>query len=302
MKLTGLHLLLTYQCNFECDHCFIWGSPWQSGTMTLKNIKHILKEAKNTSSITSIYFEGGEPFLYYPIMKSGVQEAHTLGFSVGIVSNAYWATSLEDAIIWLKPFAGLIDDLSVSSDLYHYSKIQSEQAENAVNAAEQLGIPIGVISIEQPGINDSSDVVGQLPYGLSSIMYRGRAAAKLIPHADLHSWNIFTECPHEDLNDPGRIHVDPFGFLHICQGISIGNIFQSNLSTICDEYEVLKHPITGPIHRGGPVQLVKHYNLPHNDEYADACHMCDHMRRLLRVHFPDWLVPDQAYGVDLQPE
>lgn len=38
MTLRGLHLLLTYQCNLECDHCFVWGSPWQAGTMTLQGI------------------------------------------------------------------------------------------------------------------------------------------------------------------------------------------------------------------------------------------------------------------------
>jgi molybdenum cofactor biosynthesis enzyme MoaA len=26
MKLTVLHLLLTDQCNLECDPCFVWGS------------------------------------------------------------------------------------------------------------------------------------------------------------------------------------------------------------------------------------------------------------------------------------
>ncbi len=35
MKLTGLHLLLTYRCDSECDHCFAWGGPGQEGTMTL---------------------------------------------------------------------------------------------------------------------------------------------------------------------------------------------------------------------------------------------------------------------------
>jgi molybdenum cofactor biosynthesis enzyme MoaA len=40
MRLTGLHLLLTYQCTLECGHCFTWGSPWQSGTMTLQDIRH----------------------------------------------------------------------------------------------------------------------------------------------------------------------------------------------------------------------------------------------------------------------
>ena len=39
LKLNGLHLLLTYQCTFECDHCFVWGSPWQTGTMTIAMIR-----------------------------------------------------------------------------------------------------------------------------------------------------------------------------------------------------------------------------------------------------------------------
>ncbi len=63
MKLSGLHLLMTYQCNLECDHCFVWGSPWQTGTLTLENIRHILEQAKDIETIKSIYFEGGEPFL-----------------------------------------------------------------------------------------------------------------------------------------------------------------------------------------------------------------------------------------------
>ena len=36
--LRELHLLLTYQCTFECDHCFVWGSPFQTATMTLPYI------------------------------------------------------------------------------------------------------------------------------------------------------------------------------------------------------------------------------------------------------------------------
>ena len=73
MRLTGLHLLLTYQCTFECDHCFVWGSPFQTGVMTLKQIGEILHQGEALGSITSIYFEGGEPFLYHPILVKGVE-------------------------------------------------------------------------------------------------------------------------------------------------------------------------------------------------------------------------------------
>ena len=55
MKLSGLHILLTYQCTYECDHCFVWGSPWQKGTLTLEQIEEILDQAKD-AGVTSIYF------------------------------------------------------------------------------------------------------------------------------------------------------------------------------------------------------------------------------------------------------
>src|SRR3972149_855841 len=117
MKLSGLHILLTYQCTLECDHCFVWGSPWQSGTLTLENLRRILQQAADLGTIESIYFEGGEPFLYYALLLNSVREAASLGFRVGIVSSGYWATSVPDALECLKPMAGLLHDLSVSSDL-----------------------------------------------------------------------------------------------------------------------------------------------------------------------------------------
>jgi len=60
------------------------------------------------------------------------------GFRVGIVSNAYWGTSLDDALEWLQPLAPWVQDLSVSSDLFHYSDKISQQASNAAAAAQQL--------------------------------------------------------------------------------------------------------------------------------------------------------------------
>ena len=77
MKLNGLHILLTYQCTYECDHCFVWGSPRQTGTLTLEQIENILQQAKD-AGVTSIYFEGGEPFLYYPVLAKAVHNTITV--------------------------------------------------------------------------------------------------------------------------------------------------------------------------------------------------------------------------------
>ncbi len=296
MELTGLHLLLTYQCNFECEHCFVWGSPWQTGTMTLRQIRHIVQQAKELGTVEWLYFEGGEPFLYYPVMLAGLREAAQAGFQTGMVTNSYWATELQDAIEWLRPFAGWIHGLSISSDLYHFSEKLSQQAQHAQAAAQQLGIPLGVLQVAEPEATSVAAAVGQLPPGESGVMYRGRAAAKLVERAARQPWTQFTECPHEDLREPGRVHVDPLGYLHICQGISVGNLFESPLTHICEAYEPHAHPITGPLLAGGPVELVHRYDLPHEQSYADACHLCYQSRVALRQRFPDVLAPDQMYG------
>lgn len=297
MFLTGLHLLLTYQCTFECEHCFVWGSPFQSGVFSLEAIREVLRQAKDQGTINSIYFEGGEPFLYYPVLVQAVKEAAQQGFQVGIVSNAYWATELEDALEWLRPFAGLLGDLSVSSDLFHYSETISRQSRLATEAAEQLGIPVGVITVAQPEDRDTPTVAGQLPESESGVMYRGRAAVKLASRAPQQPPQGFTACPHEDLREPGRVHLDPYGNLQICQGISLGNLFKTPLAEICAAYDPDAHPIIGPLLAGGPYALAAHYEVEPKEMYADACQMCYETRLSLRSQFPDVLQPDQMYGL-----
>lgn len=296
MQISGLHLLLTYQCTYECDHCFVWGSPWQNGVMTQENIERILQQAYRLGSVRSIYFEGGEPFLYYATLLKGVQIAAGMGFDVGIVSNAYWATSVPDALETLQPFAGLLADLTVSSDLYHSTEQASPQSKYAAQAAGALGIPLGSISVAQPEELNAAQTHGQLPPEVGAVMYRGRAAEKLASRSTPHPWRQFTQCPHEDLRDPGRVHVDPFGLLHICQGITIGNLYQQDLAALCSGFDPDAHPILAPLLSGGPARLVQQYELVCLPGYADACHLCYSARQQLRPRFPGILTPDQMYG------
>ncbi|NJD59513.1 MAG: hypothetical protein C3F13_15220 [Anaerolineales bacterium] len=296
IKLNGLHLLLSYQCTFECEHCFAWGSPWQTGTMTLATIRRILAQASEAGTVEWIYFEGGEPFLYYQTMLAGINLAFEQDFKVGVVTNSYWATSLEDALLWLTPLAGKIQDLTISSDLFHFSEKVSKQSKYVTEAAKQLDIPLGIICIEQPDI-DALSSLGQIPSDSSSIMFRGRAAEKLAPKVPHYPAEQFTSCPHENLSDPGRVHVDPFGNLHICQGISLGNILAEDLDTICDLFDPETNPIISHLLDGGPYKLSKTNGDFVPGEYADACHLCFETRKFLRNQYSDILTPNQMYGV-----
>jgi MoaA/NifB/PqqE/SkfB family radical SAM enzyme len=264
--------------------------------MSLDDVRGILRQAEDLGGIDWIFFEGGEPFLFYPLLRKGVQLAARKGFRVGIVTNAYWATGLREAREALRPFRGLVQDLSISSDLYHWDAEDGRLAENAAAAARALGIPCSILTVAQPEDADAAPRVGQLPPGVSAVMYRGRAARKLVARACLHPWTGFDRCPYENLRDPGRVHVDPEGNVHLCQGISLGNLFERPLRDIMQAYDPDAHPIAGPLLEGGPAALVRRYGVVHDRSYADACHLCDATRRALRRRFPAVLRPNRMYG------
>lgn len=299
--LTGIHFLLTYMCNLECDHCFVYSGPNAKGIFTLSQIRKVFDEATKIGTIEWIYFEGGEPFLFYPLMLEGIEIARNMGFKVGVVTNAYYATSEEDAELWLSPLCKLeISDLSISDDSFHYKKEKDNPAKRALAAAKRLGIPVSSICIDKPsveigidkGLNKGAPVID------GGAMFRGRAVEKLVEGLPQRGWEQFTECPYEDLKEPKRIHLDPYGYVHICQGLGMGNMWENSLSTLVRNYNADSHPICGPLVRGGPALLAKEYNVEHEDKYVDACHFCYLVRLALIDRFPQYLAPKQVYGLE----
>jgi len=57
----------------------VWGGPGQRGVLTIDQVEQILTQARQ-AGVTSIYFEGGEPFLYYAVLVRGVRKAAEMGF------------------------------------------------------------------------------------------------------------------------------------------------------------------------------------------------------------------------------
>ncbi|MEJ5223519.1 MAG: radical SAM protein [Anaerolineales bacterium] len=293
MRLTGLHILLTYRCILECDHCFVWGGPRQTTSMTVEQVRAILRQAYDLGTVEWVYFEGGEPFLYYPVLVRAVQLATSMGFRVGVVTNAFWANSVDDALIWLKPFAEMVEDLAISSDDFHGD---GTNAAHALAAAGQLRIPTQVLRVGLPADGSADAPAADDPESASVVMFRGRAADTLADKAPQRPAASLMRCENEDLRNPGRVHVDPLGYVHICQGMTMGNLFQIPLKEMVEMYVPERHPIVGALLKGGPLALARVYGVEMTDHYADACHMCYEVRRALRKDFPEILAPDQMYG------
>jgi hypothetical protein len=266
--------------------------------MTLAQVRDVLQQGKELGTVEWIYFEGGEPFLFHPILIGGLREAAAMGMRTGVVSNCYWATSVEDAVEWLRPIADIgVDSLGFSSDLYHGESIMTDEARNAVAAARQLGLSEDVFTIEQPEGCEPQRVTDKgEPIKGGAVRFRGRAVAKLTEDVERRPWTEFAECPDEDFVDVGRVHIDAHGHVHLCQGLVIGNLWERPLREIIEAYDATNHPIIGPLLAGGPAALVKEFDLPHEAGYADACHLCYLARDALRRRFPETLTPGQVYG------
>ena len=299
--LDGIHFLLTYTCNFECDHCFLYCSPRSGGTFTVEQISEILNESKKISTVEWIYYEGGEPFLYFPLLVEGIRRAHKMNFKVGVVTNAYGALAKEDAKLWLRPMAEAgVSFISISNDALHYGDEETTPASIAIQVAERLGIATAPICIDKPTVElqkEEGEERGRPVVG-GHVKFRGRAVEKLTKNLPLRMRDQLCECPYEDLVSPSRVHVDAFGNVQVCQGISMGNCWKTPLSELIKDYDAQEHPICGPLIRGGPIQLVKEHGLDLEDEFVDECHLCFAARIALLDKFPEYLAPRQVYGLE----
>jgi hypothetical protein len=218
-----------------------------------------------------------------------------------MVTNGYGALSEEDAELWLRPLAESgLSYLDISNDAFHYGEEAENPATIAEKVAKRLGVGTSLICIEPPKVTQrSSDKESKgRPIIGGDVKFRGRAVEKLSHDLPLKPWKGMRECPYEDLESPSRVHVDCFGNVHICQGISMGNMWQVPLSELISTYQPQSHPICGPLIRGGPAELAKALSVKPESGYIDECHLCYLVRRKAAGNLPDYLCPKQVYGLD----
>lgn len=299
--LTGIHFILTYACNFECDHCFLYSSPKSQGTFTINQVDAVLHEAQKLGTVEWIFFEGGEPFLFFPLLNESIKRTSDKGFKVGVVTNAYGAKTKEDAELWLRPLAESgLSFLNISNDAFHYGDEKENPATMAILAAKELGIETSSICIDPPKVIRQPANPGDKGRAVTGggAMFRGRAVEKLTSDLPVRPWSELCDCPYEDLDSPSRVHIDSYGNVHVCQGISIGNMWKTPLSQLVTGYRSDAHPICSPLLQGGPAELAKELGWTPGTGYVDECHLCYMARRENIDTYPDYLAPRQVYGLE----
>jgi len=183
-------------------------------------------------------------------------------------------------------------------DHFHHGDTKKSPGQIAAQAANELGMTVNTICIEKPSIIHPDDHPRGEPVYAGGPKIRGRAVETLVKDLPTRPWEELTECKIEDLKNPGRVHIDPFGNVHVCQGLSMGNYLEISLAEVLNTYDPDSHPVCGPLLKGGPAALAKKYNVPHAERYVDECHFCSDLCKSLVEIFPQYLTPRRVYGLE----
>jgi hypothetical protein len=205
----------------------------------------------------------------------------------------------------LRPLKDLgLSSVEVSIDSLHGAADAMTHGRNLVDAANTLGLDVNVISVCDPR-DDECNADSKPRSGEEAVpaMLRGRAAHELVDGLDTHHIGKFTDCPFEELERPTRLHVDPYGNVHICQGILAGNVWDSSLLQIVKGYDPRAHPVLGPLIEGGPEALAKALGIEMDSQYASECHACYEIRKGLlgETRMRRFIGPNQVYGEEPEP-
>jgi MoaA/NifB/PqqE/SkfB family radical SAM enzyme len=152
--LKNIGLMLTYKCTIACPHCIVEAGPHRKEEMSMADSFAWLRQASEYREgyISGLALTGGEPFFSPKNLKIVSNYGKELGFTVSVVTSAFWATSKKDALEMLAGFPA-IRMLCISTDEYHQRFIPFENIKNVVFAAEQYGLTYS-FAVCTPNVED----------------------------------------------------------------------------------------------------------------------------------------------------
>jgi hypothetical protein len=137
----SLNVLTTNRCTASCGHCCMNSGPERSGELSgpqlVKLLGELLREAKQ---VQVVVFAGGEPLLLGEALHDGIRTVRAHGVVSRVVTNGYWATSLDEArrVVRGLRAAGL-DEINISTDDHHLPYISLQRVRWAYEAACEAG-------------------------------------------------------------------------------------------------------------------------------------------------------------------
>ncbi|MBN2724305.1 MAG: radical SAM protein [Deltaproteobacteria bacterium] len=276
-------LLLTRKCIFQCSHCEIFSSPDVSDTFNTTSLRKFFQKIRN-SGVTDVIISGGEPFLYFPLLRFAVQEASNNGIKPTVWTSGYWMANVQMFELSIKYLAESgLKRIILSSDDFHHNRSVSESQKFLREKIKSYNVELGISSHDTPDGSTKTVKNGALP--LKGIAFvRGRGAYQKYSGCEYYSANELSNCPHQKLTAPEYVYADSTGNIMPCPGITYGNIYKSSLESILSDENITSNQFINILTLGDFDKAARMVDIdPNEKRFYDHCHCCYTIRNAMRL-------------------
>lgn len=261
INIARIEFLITKRCNANCKHCSvpINSDLTENGYKNMGVVKESFRYLLDNYPITSVMAYGGEPLLFVDNIVELFQIANSYGVQVidlitsGFVSHKTTAKEIYRIVDKLSESG--VKRILLSVDAFHQERIPIEYIEwfikdtISLEFCELLLHPAWLISKNDK--NYYNVKTGEILERLSGKFAVGISNGnQIIPSGSnkKNIWQFYTphlmkfdkkcgETPYTNpLDSISSVRLLPNGDIHICRGVSIGNIFSKNIRNILDSY------------------------------------------------------------------
>ena len=303
MSLRSLFILPTNYCTLNCAHCAIQDKTKPRSDLKMDIVEKLIQNAQAHHFNMIVISGGGEPMtIEETVLKRIVQASNKENLYSRIVTNAYWATSFDEACHRLRPLAeNGLKQIVVSVSESHQEYVKYEHIMNVVKAVKALNLNCYLyLTALNVKTNLLQAIVRYFAKRHQSLPYI-RTENYFIPFGnaeenfDLSDFqltdiaNLRGVCPSAGNN----ICVHPTGEVTFCamvfalniKGLHVGDVYRDTLADIMKRTENNRLMQWLAVH--GVVALKEaveqHTDLRFADKYVNICHLCSEMLLNRRV-------------------
>lgn len=267
--LWNMGFLITYRCQIACPHCIVEAGPHRKEEALLSDAFKWIQQIANYRNgyIKVLTLTGGEPFYNIEYLKKIADFGEQCGLVVSVVTNAFWASTQEEAVRTLKKIPA-IKMIAISTDVYHKEFISVDLVKNAILAAKECNIPYTVaVCTENEDDKKSKEILNQLQeiterktINTAVTLQTGRALKKL----GALKYQISEDPPISACSAGSSPVILPNGRVIACCGpminlpsshpLLLGNLHENTLQKILDNAEL--NSILHAIRIWGPKKLI----------------------------------------------
>lgn len=282
--------IFTFCCTAACKHCCFSCSPSRSEKIEIDLVKHILNSPYFIHDFKTVFFSGGELFLYYDeiIDLMNIAKIH---FEIQCATNGFWGEEFGQAEKIIKKLKKVgLTKLLISYDEYHSEFIPPSSIQNILILCKRYLLDVEIqctVCKKSWRIAETSRMllenITEISISESAVLMIGNARNNFNENDLIYeNQKVNDRCLGAD-----AITIFPDGSVYSCcspVGYSIPHLKQGKLTIDMDDRQMqqvvendilfrnlVKYGISGTCKRRWPLKEIWQ-----KERYVNVCDICYH--------------------------